>query len=154
MAVILLARYAAAGSIQHLIEAPALMPIQSAIVLPCATFKGLDSALLINESTCFPPRQLSAANAVSNPFPLEMFTSIDTAAAVAVALRQAGHRNYPADYHCRNKKSKQSFLHNVSSLLFFPTATSHARGAKFLSSQIATTRFDSAHGRKKTSMLY
>jgi hypothetical protein len=95
------------------------MPIQPAIVQPRATFIGFDSALLISESTCFPPRQLSAANALSNPIPLISFTSIDIViTVVSVALRQSSHRKYPGDRHCCDKKSKQGSLHNVVSFSY------------------------------------
>jgi hypothetical protein len=116
LAIMLLTIYVAVGSIQHLIEAPALAPIQPAIVQPWATFIGFDSALLINESICFPPRQLSAANAVSNPVPLVIFTSIDIViTAASVALRQTSHRKYTGDHHWGDKKSNQGFLHNIIS---------------------------------------
>jgi hypothetical protein len=60
----------------------------------------------------FPPRQLSTANALSNPSPLGRFTAIDIVITAVSALRQTGHRKYPGDHHSRDKKSEQDFLHN------------------------------------------
>jgi hypothetical protein len=112
----LLAIYITVGPVQHLIEAPALLPIQPAVVQSWATFIGFDSALLINESVGFTPREFSAANAISNPIPLGIFTSIDiVVTAASVALRQTNYRKYPGDHHRGDKKSKQVSLHDVIS---------------------------------------
>jgi hypothetical protein len=73
--------------------------------------------LLINEFSCLPPRQLSAANASLNPIPLGILTSIDfVVTSVSGALRQTSHRKYPTDHHGDDKRSKQDSLHNVISL--------------------------------------
>jgi hypothetical protein len=116
LAIMLLAIYITVGPVQHLIEAPAFLPIQPAVVQSWATFIGFDSALLINESVGFTPRELSAANAISNPIPLGIFTSIDiVVTAASVALGQTNYRKYPGDHHRGDKKSKQGSLHNVIS---------------------------------------